>query len=114
MANFQLGDTEKAPYTVVVLDGASNPATLQPGDTVTVTSQDVASVTVVPDATPVAGSVASGFIVGGKKVQPNVVITATATLAASENPLPPATAMVDVVGGVASSISLGFGAPVAQ
>lgn len=114
MANFQLGDTEKAQYSVTVLDADSNPATLAPGDTVDVTSSDPASVSIAADATPIAGTVASGFIVGGSKLGTGIVITATANLQATETPLPPATALVDVVGGAASSISIGFGAPVHQ
>ena len=115
MANFQLGDTEKVAYTVTVLDADSNPASLQPGDSVSVVSSDTASASIVPDATPAVGSVASGFIVGGKKLQVGVSITATVNQAVpSVPPLAPAVDLIDIVGGAASSISLGLGAPVAQ
>jgi hypothetical protein len=115
MANFQLGDTEKAPYAVTVLDGDSNPAVLDSTDTVAVVSSDTASITVVPDSPAAAGSVASGFILGGAKLQVGVTITATVTPGPSS--LTKAISgvdLVDVVGGVANSLSIGLGAPVAQ
>ena len=113
MANFQLGDTEKAPYALTALDADSNPATLAAGDVVTVVSSDVASATVVPDATPAAGSLASGFILGGKKLQVGVTITASANKADGTLDLT-VVDLIDIVGGVATSLSLGLGAPVAQ
>jgi len=113
MANFQLGDTEKVAYTLTALDAQSNPATLAAGDSISITSSDTASATIVPDATPVAGSLASGFIVGGKKVAAGVVITASALKADGSLDLT-VTDTIDIVGGVASSLSLGLGAPVAQ
>lgn len=113
MANTQLGDTEQMSYTVTELDADSNPATPLPGDTCVVSSSASASASVVPDATPVAGSIASGQIVGGKALATGVSISALVTHADGTT-LGPVTALVDVVGGVASSISIGFGAPVAQ
>ncbi len=112
MANYQLGDTEKAPYALTELDADSNPATPQPGDVVSITSSDPASATIVPDATPATGSVASGFVVGGAKVQVGVVLTATVTH--SDGTSLSVTDTIDVVGGKASSLSLGLGAPVSQ
>jgi hypothetical protein len=113
MANYQLGDTEKAPYTLTVLDAASAPATLKPGDVIDITSSDTESATIVPDATPVAGSVASGWVMAGRKVQPNVVLTATLT-PGDGGPILSTTDTIDIVGGSANSISFGLGAPVAQ
>ena len=113
MPNFQLGDTEKVPYALTELDADSNPATPQPGDVVTVVSSDAASISVVPDATPVAGSVASGFLVGGAKLQLGVIVTASLSHANSTQPLT-ISDTIDVVGGSASSLSLGLGAPVSQ
>jgi hypothetical protein len=112
MASFQLGDTEKAPYALTELDADSNPATPATGDVITITSSDSASATVVPDATPAAGSIASGFIVGGKKVQTGVVIAAAVTHA--DGTVLTVSDTIDVVGGKASSLSLGLGAPVSQ
>jgi len=115
MANFQLGDTEKSPYAVTVLDGDSNPAVLDPTDTVTVVSSDVASMTVVPDATPAAGSVASGFVLGGAKLQVGVTLTATVTPGpTSITKAITGVDLIDIVGGVANSLSIGLGAPVLQ
>ena len=114
MPNFQLGDTEKVPYALTELDADSNPATPQAGDVITIVSSDTASITVVPDATPVAGSVASGFLVGGSKLQTGVQVTATVTHAAPGSTPLTVTDLIDVVGGTASSISIGLGAPVSQ
>ena len=113
MPNTQLGDTETMSYSVTELDADSNPATPQAGDVATVTSSDTASATIVPDATPVAGTVASGQVVGGSKVQTGVQITASVTHADGTT-LGPITGLVDVVGGAASSLGLTFGTPVAQ
>jgi hypothetical protein len=112
MANFQLGDTEKVQYSLTELDADSNPASAQPGDVVTVVSADPASLTVVPDATPVAGSVASGFLVGGAKLATGLAVTATVTHA--DGTTLSVVDLIDIVGGKASSLSLGLGAPVAQ
>lgn len=112
MPNFQLGDTERVAYTLTELDADSNPATADPSDVVSVISSDTKSITVVPDATPVAGSVASGFLVGGRLVQTSVNITATVTH--TDGTTLSVSDLIDVVGGKASSLSLGLGAPVSQ
>ncbi len=112
MPNFQLGDTEKVPYALTELDADSNPATPAPGDTVTVVSSDTDSITVVPDATAADGSVASGFLFGGKKLGTGISVTATVTHADGTSLT--VSDLIDVVGGAASSISLGLGAPVSQ
>ena len=113
MANFQLGDTEKVQYSLTALDADSNPATLAPGDVISVTPSDTDSATVVPDATALAGTLGSGFILGGKKLQVGVTITASATKADGTLDVT-TTTLIDIVGGVATSLSLGLGAPVAQ
>lgn len=112
MANFQLGDTEKVPYALTELDADSNPAVPQATDVIAIASSDTDSATVVPDATPAAGSVASGFVVGGKKLQTGVTVTATVTHADGTSLT--ITDTIDIVGGAASSLSLGLGAPVSQ
>jgi hypothetical protein len=112
MAAFQLGDTEKVAYSLIELDADSNPASPQAGDTITIATSDPASLTSVPDVVPVAGSVASGFLLGGKKLQVGVTVTATVTHADGTSLT--VTDAIDIVGGQASSLSLGLGAPVAQ
>ena len=112
VTNPQLGDTQKVSYALTELDGASNPASAQAGDVVSVVSSAPASITVVPDATPVAGSVASGFLVGGKTLAVGVTVTASVTHVDGTSLSVVDT--IDVVGGVASSLSLGLGAPVSQ
>lgn len=115
MPNPALGDTEKMSYAVSELDADSNPATPQPGDVVQVVSSDTDSATIVPDATPQAGFIASGFIVGGRKVQQGVTITFTPLRADGQTPIgPPVVDTIDVVGGAASSIAVSLGTPVAQ
>ena len=109
MANFQLGDTEKVSYAVTILDADSNPASLQPGDVVSATSSSP-SMTVLPDATPVAGSVASGFLLGTAALATGVVFTVAITGSVNLT----ATDTIDIVGGPASSISIALGTPVAQ
>lgn len=111
MANSQLGDTEKMPYTLVELDGASQPVAGLPTDAITVISDAPASAKVVPDDTPVAGSSASGWILGGV---PKNGVTINATVTHADGSVLSASATVDIVGGMASSLAFGFGAPVAQ
>jgi hypothetical protein len=110
--NFPLGDTQKVPYSLTELDADTNPTAGDPSDTVTIVSADTDSATIVPDATPAPGTVASGFIVGGKKLQTGVAITATVTR--KDGSVLTATDLIDIVPGAASSISLGLGAPVSQ
>jgi hypothetical protein len=112
MANFSLGDTEQVSYALTELDADSNPATAQAGDVVSVVSDSPGSITVVPDATPAAGSVASGLLVGGATLKTGCIVTATVTHADGTSLTVSDT--IDVVGGQASSLSLGLGAPVAQ
>src|SRR5438128_5291442 len=105
--NLQLADTQKVPFKLIELDGDLNPAEGAPTDRVTVLSSDPASATVALDPTPAAGSVASGFVLGGKKLQNGVVITATVTHADGTNFS--ATGVLDIIAGVAVSVSFNFG-----
>jgi len=107
--NFQLGDTEKAPYSLTELDAASQPATPLPSDVLTIVSDSPGSLSIVPDATPKAGTVASGFIVGGT---PKVGVVITATVKHADGTSLTTSDTVDVVGGAASSLSFGLGSPV--
>lgn len=113
MANTQLTDNFKVPYTLVETDADGNPATPAPGDTATVTSADTDSITVVPDETPVDGTVASGFLLGGKKLQVGVSVTALVTHTDGTT-LGPVVDLIDVVGGAASTLAFGLGAPIPQ
>jgi|SRR5579872_5029232 len=112
MTNFQLSDTHKVAYALTELDVDNNPASPLPGDVITIVSSDTAMLTVVPDAVPAPGSVASGFLVAGKKLG-TVTVTANVShpqLASSINLVD----TIDIVSSVAVSLSLGLGAPVAQ
>ena len=115
MPNPIITDSQKAPYTVTGLDAGKQPASLQPGDTITVVSSAPASAVVTPDATPAAGTLASGFIVGGV---PAVGVVITATFTPGSGPTAGvaqvSTDTVDIDGGEAATITFGLGAPVSQ
>jgi hypothetical protein len=108
--NPQIADSEKAPYTLVELDAASQPVPGVSTDVISITTDSPNSVSIVPDATPAPGTVASGFIVGGVP-KAGVVITAQVTHADGTT-LGPAIDTVDIVGGVANSLAFGLGAPI--
>ena len=112
MANPQIGDTQQAPYSVTGLDADGQPAQLEPGDVVTVTSSAPASLSVVPDATPAPGSLASGQLVGGTTLAVGVTITAVITH--TDGTSATATDTIDVVSGEAATLAIGLGAPVSQ
>lgn len=112
MGNFQLQDVQKVPYSLQAVDADGNPAQLEAGDTVDVSSSDPASATVVPDATPAAGSVASGFVVGGAKL--GTVQVNAAVKKADGSAGPTGAVSIDIVGGPAASISFSMGTPQAQ
>ena len=68
----QLATDQKVPYVVAHLDGIP----LKIGNSIAVTSSDINGATIVPDATPMAGSLASGFVVAGTALQTGLKITA--------------------------------------
>jgi hypothetical protein len=111
MPNFQLGDSEKAPFALTELDAASQPASAQLGDSVSVVSDSPSNASIVMDPTPAPGSIASGFVVGGT---PKTGVNITATVTHADGTKLSVSDVIDVVGGVASSLSLGLGAPVSQ
>ena len=113
MANFQLQDNFKVPYSIIELDKDNNP-TGGSGDTCTVTSSAPSSVSVVPDTTPAAGSIASGFLVGGSTLGTGIVITATPSHADGTPVAPPSTVLIDVVAGTAVSAGISLGTPIPQ
>ncbi len=112
MANFQLEDVQKVSYALAALDADGNAATLDAGDTIAVTSGDSTMASVVPDATPAAGFLASGFILGGA-VEGTVLISAAVTKADGSAGASGGVA-IDVTSGPAASITFSLGAPVAQ
>ena len=122
MANVQLQDVQKIPYAVLETDADGNAVVPAAGDSVSVVSADTDSFTVVPDTTvdpakAPAGStpLQTGFIVGGKKNQAGVSITATITKGDSTaTPIPPIVILLDNVTGPASNGSISLGQPEAQ
>jgi hypothetical protein len=117
LVNFQLNAKQKAPYTITEVDANGNPVAPSKGDAVSITVS-TSDLTVVPDATPVAGAVASGFIVGNPASAgaTGVQVTETTTLA-NGTVLPAVTNLVDVIAAVAPAAvatTFVFGAPVAQ
>lgn len=113
MANFILADNQKVSFVVSALASNGFSGQLADGDTVTVTSSDTASLTIVSDPTPVAGALASGFLVAGNKLQSGIVVTATAFKADGSIDLS-TTSLVDIVAGTAVNLSISFGKPVLQ
>ena len=109
--NPQIGDNQKAPFTITEFDSKNFPVLPAAGDTVTVVPSDTNAVSVVMDPTPASGTVASGFIVGGNPTA-NVDIVATVTHA--DGTTLTATDTVDIVAGAASSLAFGLGAPIPQ
>lgn len=114
--NPQLGDTQKVPYAFTLVDADGNTVPGGQGRVVTVASSDTDSATIVPDASPTAGSLASGFVVGGKKLATGLTITATVTKEDGTTPDPALSVVdtIDIVAGAAVSALLSLGTPVAQ
>jgi hypothetical protein len=112
MANLQLQDQQKIPYSLTGVDKDGLPAQLAAGATVAVSSSDPTLATVVADATPAAGSIASGFIVAQPKLG-TVQINAAVTNADGSAGITGAVS-IDIVSGPAASIAFGLGTPVAQ
>jgi len=106
-------DVQKIPYSVPETDADGNPTAPNPGDTCVVTASDTDMGTVVPDATPAAGTIASGFVIGGKKLG-TLTITATITKADGTPGPGPYTQALQITPGPATSGSLVLGTPVAQ
>lgn len=111
MANFQLGDTQQVPYQIFGKDADGSPAVPAPGDTVNVSTSDTAMATVVKDATPAPGSLASGVIVGGTKEGTVNIIVQYQPQGGSLITL---TDAIDIVGGPVSTVAISLGTPVAQ
>lgn len=99
-------------YTGRSIPYAVRASSVEPGSTVTVVASDAESVAVVPSEPPLPGMVASGFLVGGAKLQTGVRLHAkianpdgTETHAAMRS--------IDVSGGEIS-ITLGTEGPAAE
>lgn len=112
MANFQLGDNQQVPYSLNLLDAQGNPAANVPGDIPGVTSNDTTVIKVVPDATPVAGTVASGFLVAQGKIGAGIIITAVVQMPTGSGPNLTSTDTIDVVGGAPATLGFSLGTPV--
>lgn len=111
---FVLQDIQEVPYQINAVDADGNPTTNIPaGATAAVTSSDPTIASVVPDATPAAGSIASGVIVGQSKLG-SVTITEQVSDASGNALFPASTAVVQVVASNATGAAIAFGAPVNQ
>jgi hypothetical protein len=110
--NPQLGDSQKETYAFQIFDTDKQPVTPQTGDTITVVSSAPASIAVTPDTSAAAGSVASGFLVGGAPAL-GVTVTATYTPISGASPIV-VVDTIDVVAGAAATGTLTLGAPVSQ
>jgi hypothetical protein len=123
-ANFQLQDNFQVPYAIFEADADQNVEAPGAGDSVVVTSSDVASLTVVPDTTvdpakvPTGANPAfalqTGLLVGGAKIQAGVQVTATFAHADGSQAPPPVVDLIDIVGGAVTTGSISLGTPVVQ
>ena len=117
MPNVQLATNQKMSYAVFETDVNGNVVAPGKGDSVSITAS-TADVSLVPDATPVPGAVASGFIVANPASAGvvGVAIAEQVTLA-NGTVLPAVTNLVDVIAAAALpavASTFVFGAPVAQ
>jgi hypothetical protein len=113
---FILQDIQKVSYAINAVDKDGNATSLPAGDSVLVASSDATIASVAPDAAPAAGSVASGFILGGKTLG-TAQISFTAVGADGATPdatIAAAGQSVQVVSGSAASLSPVLGTPVNQ
>lgn len=112
-APFVLQDHQKVPYQIVGVDAAGLPgASLPAGASVAVSSSDPTLATVVPDATPAPGTLASGFVVAQPKlgtVQLNVAVTN-----ADGSAGPTGQQSIQIVAGAEATIQVNLGTPVSQ
>lgn len=114
---FPMEDVQKVAYSIPgPLDADGNATTLPAGDSIVVTSDTPAVASVVPDATPTAGNIFSGFILGGStEGLANVTfqavgsdgVTPDATIAAFVQP-------IQIGAGPAASINVTLGTAVSQ
>lgn len=129
MANFQLQDSFKVPYAISETDADQNVAVPGAGDSVVVSSSDTASITVAPDAAVDPAKVPNnadgtagdptkclqtGFLVGGKKAQVGVQVTATFSHADGTTAPPAVVDLIDVVVGPGTTGVISLGTPVTQ
>jgi len=119
VSNPQIGDSQKAPYLFTIFDKDGQPIQPLPDDPPITVVASSPSITIVPDAVPIAPAAASGFAVGGAPVP-----TLGVTITANYTPGPTATAAgavpvvqvdtVDVVPGAATTGTFTLGPPVSQ
>ena len=118
--NLQLQDEKKVPYYYAVTDADGNADVPSPGDSVSLSSSDTASLTILPDAVvdptkAPAGvtSLQTGFLIGESKLQVGVSVTSTLVLA-NGTVVPPQVTLIDIVAGVEAGGGLNLGVPVSQ
>jgi hypothetical protein len=112
MPNFPITDTQKSAYSVTEVDSNGNSVASLSGDVTTVVSGNSPTITIVPDATPASGSIASGFIVANNGPASNVAVTATRTH--TDGTSITVTMFVDISTGPANTLVLTFAAPVTK
>ena len=128
MANTQLGDSQKVAYRYALNDKDSNFVALKTGQAISVVSSDAASASIVPDAsptihlpgdptdgTPDASANATGFILGGAKLQVGVNVTFSALDADGTTKLvADVVDALDIVVGAAVTAAVSLGQPIDQ
>lgn len=116
MANFQLLNSQKVPYTVTGQDANGNSAQLKAGDTLQIQSSNPALATIVSDATPQAGFLASGFVVAVNGATGTVQVTVAAFNADGTVDIKASDPFIDIIAPpvVATALTLDLGAAVNQ
>lgn len=129
MANFALQDSQKVPYSVAEFDAKGVLDKPGAGDTVTVTTDSPASLSIVPDAAVDPAKVPNnadgtpgdptnylqtGFIVGGSSPKVGCGVIATFSHADGTTPPPPVTDLIDLIAGPIATGGLSLGTAVNQ
>ena len=104
---FPLSSLQKVPYMVTHVDGTP----LKAGNTIAVESSDVGSLSVAPDAAPLANSLASGFLSGEAKTTAVVRVTVSEKDAAG-NVVDSTFFSVEVTAVPVTNLQVAIGAPV--
>lgn len=113
---FLLQDNQKVPYQVIGVDAAGQPgASLPAGATIAVTSADSTVATVVPDATPAPGTLASGFIVPATPLKLNTPVQINVAITNSDGSAgATGSTQVSIVPGAEATVQVNLGTPVNQ
>ena len=112
---FPLLDNQKVPYQIIGDDAAGFPgAQLPAGASLAVSSSDPTIASVVPDAAPAPGTIASGYVVAATPAKLGQVQISAAVTNADGSAGPTGSVSVNVSAGSLSTIVMNLGTPVSQ